>query len=93
MNARAIELRRVNPALARLSFLTIKSGNTLGRLEDWKIGYRFIQPSSLPIFQQQLPVLKIKIDHRALSYSPATSHLHLRQVQVSPDEGRWQGCP
>jgi hypothetical protein len=45
--------------------LTIKSGNTLGRLEDWKIGYRFIQPSSLPIFRQQLPVLKIKIDHRA----------------------------
>jgi hypothetical protein len=50
---------------ARLSFLTIKSGNTLGRLEDWKIGYRLIQPSSLPIFRQQLPVLKIKIDHRA----------------------------
>jgi hypothetical protein len=53
--------------------LTIKSGNTLGRLEDWKIGYRFIQPSSLPIFQQQLPVLKIKIDHEALFISSANS--------------------
>jgi hypothetical protein len=35
-----------------LSFLTIKSGNTPGRLEDWKIGYRFtvgaFQPSNLP---------------------------------------------
>jgi len=38
----------------------------LGRLEDWKIGYRFIQPSSLPSFQQQLPVLKIKIDYYLL---------------------------
>jgi hypothetical protein len=45
--------------------LTIKSGNTPGRLEDWKIGHRFIQPSSLPIFRQQLPVLKIKIDNPA----------------------------
>jgi hypothetical protein len=50
--------------------LTIKSGNTLGRLEDWKIGYRFIQPSSLPIFRQQLPVLKIKIDNPRLFFAP-----------------------
>jgi hypothetical protein len=55
--------------------LTIKSGNTLGRLEDWKIGYRFIQPSSLPIFQQQLPVLKIKIDK--VAHQPASAGFHL----------------
>jgi hypothetical protein len=40
-------------------------------LEGWKIGRLGTALSSLPIFQQQLPVLKIKIDYPPQSRSHA----------------------